>query len=79
MADYTDVSYLGARSPFTQIADEMKKLREDWRYVASGRKRVAANVYSSEDRDLEKAQKRELYDRLMEDPEQAGDTEGGDK
>lgn len=49
------LSRLGAESPEVQIADEIKKLREDWRYVASGSRRVSVNSYSSADRDAENA------------------------
>lgn len=49
------LSRLGAESPEVQIADQIKKLREDWLYVASGSRRVSVNSYSSADRDAENA------------------------
>lgn len=39
MASFEGVSYLGARSPMTQIAEQMKKFREDWRPVSQGNKK----------------------------------------
>ncbi len=45
------LSRLGAESPEVQIADQIKKLREDWQNVASGFRRISVNSYSSADRD----------------------------
>lgn len=49
------LSRLGAESPEVQIADQIKKLREDWQYVARGSRRISVNSYSSADRDAENA------------------------
>ncbi|WP_244492559.1 hypothetical protein [Escherichia coli] len=40
MASFEGVSYLGARSPMTQIAEQMKKIREDWRPISQGSKKL---------------------------------------
>lgn len=68
MMDYHDVSYLGARSPFTQMAEQIKKLREDWQNVARGSKRIKADVYSEGDREAEQKERDHLY-REMRDNE----------
>jgi hypothetical protein len=53
MADYAGVSYLGERDPLIQIASQIKKLREDWRYVASGSRKVKTDNYDAADRQRE--------------------------
>lgn len=45
-----DVSQLGASSPLVQIAEQVKKMREDWRPVSQGSKRMEVNAHSSADR-----------------------------
>jgi hypothetical protein len=54
MSDYAGVSYLGARDPNVQIAEELKKLREDWRSVASGFNKIKADVFTNADRERER-------------------------
>lgn len=63
MMDYDDVTYLGARSPFTQIADQMKKMREDWQHIARGRKRIQTEVYDRHDRAAKEAKLEEFRRR----------------
>ena len=41
---------LGAATPLTQIAEEIKHIREDWRWVASGSHRTKVDAYTSSDR-----------------------------
>jgi hypothetical protein len=61
MGDYADFGHLGARTPFVQMAEQLEKIREDWRYVASGSRHLKADTYSGEDR--EKARKRRAAER----------------
>lgn len=63
MEDYKDVSYLGARDPLTQIADQMKKLREDWQSIAKGSRKVKADVFTSTDRERQEALLQERWKR----------------
>lgn len=44
------VSRLGASNPLIQIAEQVKKAREDWQYVASGSRKVKADIYTASDR-----------------------------
>ncbi len=44
------VTRLGSADPLTQIAEQMKKMREDWQSVAQGNRRVKADVFTSRDR-----------------------------
>ncbi len=53
MSDYKDVSYLGSRDPAVQTAEQIKKLREDWRDIANGSKKTGVDVYSKNDRNAE--------------------------
>lgn len=53
MGDYADFGHLGARSPLIQIAEELKKLRDDWQWVAWGSHKIKTDNYSSDDRDKE--------------------------
>lgn len=39
MATFEGISYLGARSPLTQIAEQIKGIREDWKPIAQGAKK----------------------------------------
>jgi hypothetical protein len=54
MLDYDGVGHLGAVTPAVQIAEQIKKLREDWQNVANGSRRVKTDVHSSADRDAER-------------------------
>ena len=45
-----DVSLLGASSPVVQVAAQIKKLREDWKPVSQGSRRLEVNAHSGEDR-----------------------------
>lgn len=53
MGDYSGVSYLGSRDPIVQVADQMKKLREDWQNVAKGTRRIRTEVFDASDRKRE--------------------------
>lgn len=44
---------LGAGSPEIQIAEQVKKLREDWKHVASGNRKLSVNAFSRADREKE--------------------------
>lgn len=68
MMDYHDVSYLGARSPLTQMAEQIKKLREDWQHVARGRKRIKADIFTERDRAEAQAALEARYREMMEEP-----------
>jgi hypothetical protein len=52
---------LGAESPEVQIADQIKKLREDWQYVANGSRRLSVDSYSSADREARNAAIQESF------------------
>lgn len=69
MSDFIGVSRLGASDPLIQIAEQIKHLREDWRYVASGSKKVATNVYTS----LDRQQEREMINRRFQNQEPTAD------
>jgi len=63
MKDFKGVSYLGARDPIVQVAEQIKKLREDWQYVASGSRKIASDVYDAADRQRARAELDARYGR----------------
>lgn len=69
MASFDGISYLGARNPVTQIADQIKKIREDWRPVTQGQKKLKTDTYNSKDRDLEAKTREEQYNIAKEEYE----------
>ncbi|GDR87841.1 hypothetical protein BvCmsOUP011_02952 [Escherichia coli] len=46
----------------TQIAEQVKKIREDWRPISQGAKKVRADVYTSSDRNEERKYIQEQHD-----------------
>jgi hypothetical protein len=69
MSDYEGVAYLGARSPLMRIAEEVKNLREDWRPVAIGGRRLRTDVFTDADRQQERKELDELYDTYVQPKE----------
>lgn len=66
MAAIGKISRLGAGSPEVQIADQVKKLREDWKPVAQGQRRIQADHYSRNDREHERDERLEMWRELDE-------------
>jgi cell division inhibitor SulA len=50
MRDTDGITRLGAASPLIQIAEQIKKMREDWKSVAGGTRKVSVDLFSSGDR-----------------------------
>ena len=67
MADAEGVSRLGASDPLTQIAEEVKKMREDWSPIAKGSKKIQTDVFTGRDR-LHEAQELERFFREATQP-----------
>lgn len=68
LSDYSGVSYLGSRDPIVQIADQIKKFREDWRNVLSGSKKLQVDSHDRMDREmkfLSRAKRSMLTDRIL--------------
>lgn len=63
MADFTGVSYLGTRDPLVQVAQEIKHIREDWRSVAGGSRKIKTVTYDSGDRQREREALEARYKR----------------
>lgn len=72
MADFEGRGHLGAASPITQIADEIKKMRDDWRPVTQGQRKISTDVFSSLDRLHQRREHQRYRRRLMR--EQAAET-----
>lgn len=66
MRDYAGVSYVGARDPLVQLADQLKKVREDWKSVAKGSRKIRADVFDAEDRKREDDILKERWKREQE-------------
>lgn len=50
------ISQLGAASPQIQIAEQIKAIREDWKGVANGTKRIQVDGHTQADRDAANAE-----------------------
>lgn len=57
MSAYDGFGHLGASDPLIQIAEQVKKMREDWDSVARGNQRLSIDVYDNDDREAEQAQR----------------------
>lgn len=80
MSSFDGVSYLGARNPLTQIAEQIKKIREDWQYIASGGKRLKTDVYTEDDRELKRKRDHDYVEEVRAKKEVAkGTQEGGEE
>lgn len=56
IGDLEGVSRLGADDPLTQIAEQIKKMREDWQHVARGSSKTRVDIFTSMDRLHERRQ-----------------------
>lgn len=54
------ITRLGSGDPTYVIAQELKKIREQWEGIAAGRKRISADTYTSDDR-ADEEQERERW------------------
>lgn len=63
MGDFEGIAQLGDASPLTQIAREVKHIRDDWRYVASGSHRLKVDQFTTADR----VEERERVQRSIEE------------
>jgi hypothetical protein len=77
MADFDGSSWLGARDPLTEIAEQVKKIREDWRYVSTGYNRLKVNIFTEQDNKNEHERVQEEIEKLKAQskavPEQIAD------
>ena len=55
-----DISRLGAWSPEIEIAEQVKKLREDWKQIASGSRKLSVNALGRADREDERKRVEEI-------------------
>ena len=54
----------------TQIAEQVKKIREDWRPISQGAKKIKTDNYSSSDRDEEQRAHEEWYQNTVKEWEE---------
>lgn len=69
MSSFDGINYLGSRSPVTQIAEQIKKIRDDWRPISQGSKKIKTDSNSSRDRDKEKKARDEWYQNVLAERE----------
>ncbi len=62
MSVFKEITQLGASEPLIQIAEVLKKLREDWQWVPRGSRKLNIDVYTAGDR-LHERRERDRYDR----------------
>lgn len=71
ISDLEGISRLGAFDPLTQIAEQMKKIREDWQSVARGSRKIKVDAFTSEDRVREREAIELRHQQQREDPNEA--------
>lgn len=74
MAAIGKISRLGAGSPEVQVAEQIKKLREDWGPVAHGQRRIKTDQFSSHDREHERDEQNEMWREFEEQQAPAPDS-----
>jgi hypothetical protein len=67
MRKYKRMSRLGASSPLHQIAEEIKRSREDWRAVAHGQRRLEVDTFSEDDREAQRRRALKKYKDSVEE------------
>lgn len=64
---------LGAESPEIQIADNVKKIREDLKRVLSGYKKLRVDIFSSADREAQQEADKAAYEEMKRNTEKKQD------
>lgn len=54
MNDVVGMGWVGVRDPLLALAEEHRKMREEWSPIAKGLKRLQVDTFDQEDRDLER-------------------------
>jgi hypothetical protein len=60
------ITRLGAGDPSYTVAQEIRKIREQWEGVAEGRKRISADTHTSADRKDEELERERRFDEIRE-------------
>lgn len=66
MSDYEGIGRLGEGDPLVQIANQIKKMREDWMWIAKGSNRIKVDSYVEEDRIREQRELEEAWETQEE-------------
>jgi hypothetical protein len=75
MKQYEGIVRLGASSPMIQLAEQVKKIREDLRHVASGSRKLKVETYTSADRSDERRELIKWRDSLRSAQQSSQTTE----
>lgn len=62
LSNLGSVIRLGAANPQVQVAEQIKKLREDWKNVAAGTQKLKVDAYSQRDRDRKSAEEKKMIE-----------------
>lgn len=65
------ITRLGGGDPTYTLAQEIKKIREQWEGVAAGRKRISTDTYTAADRDGEEQERERWFQEVQEDASSA--------
>jgi hypothetical protein len=63
---FRGITRLGAGDPTYSIAQELRKMREQWEGVAEGRKRISTNTHTSVDRQEEEEERERWYEQMRQ-------------
>lgn len=73
MADYQNMRRLGSGDPLVQIADQIKKVQEDFHKFSTGWNKLKVDLYTSDDRDAQRDRYfGEEVDESQATPERSG-------
>ncbi|WP_152613254.1 hypothetical protein [Inquilinus limosus] len=64
LLDYRSTSWLGTPDPQTQVAQEIKKIREELGRIAQGSRSLDVNIHTEKDRREEAERQRKRYEEL---------------
>lgn len=71
MRNYANQRRLGAVTPEVQIAQQLKRLREDWKNIAHGKRRVGVDSHSAADRQKEDEDRQAMFEKFIK-PKSSG-------
>ncbi|MFH1558414.1 MAG: hypothetical protein ABII76_26735 [Pseudomonadota bacterium] len=77
MSDYIGWGTLGSSDPLVQIAEDIRKIKEQWQQIAGGSRRLEVNSFSDTDRLKEREAFRQWYGEVSGGGRDGEDGAGG--
>lgn len=74
LTGFEGATSLGRRSPEIQIAEEIKHIRDDWKAIAGGTRKLKIDAYSQTDRESAEQEMNRLFDEHLAQPEDENDS-----